>query len=278
MITLIKIELIKLVKKSRFYISFLLLFILITLLYTGLTLEGENLVDYVLTGLMRQFTIEGNILNGYFISFLMLGSLYVHIPILIAIVTGDLLSSELESGTARLYLTRPVKRRNWLFAKFIVAVIFVVLFMLFLSIIIIVPGVLLFGAGDVIVLFQGFEIIEQSTFYSRFFGALLYSILGMSAFGVFTVVLSAFVKRSISTILITLGILIISTLLQNFAPGVFESWKPFLFTYHLSQWQLFFFAEIPWIEIYQSTLWLVIFSLLGIVITTFRFNKMHILE
>ncbi len=100
----------------------------------------------------------------------------------------------------------------------------------------------------------------------------------MSAFGIFTVALSAFVKKSISTILITIGILIISTLLQNFAPGVFESWKPFLFTYHMSQWQLFYFAEIPTSEIIQSLVWLLIFSTVSIVVSVIGFKRMNILE
>lgn len=275
---LLQIEFYKLLKRNRTYISFALLAVLIGLLYTGLILEGENLVDFVIASVTRQFVLEGNILNGYFIPFLTLGSLFIHIPILIVIVTGDILSSEMENGTSRLYLSRPITRNAWLLSKFAIAIFFVIVFMLFLASIAVLPGILFFGKGDIIVLFQGFEVIEQSEVPLRFIGALSFATLAMATFGVFTVALSVFVKRSLSTILITLGVLIISTLLQNFAPGVFESWKPFLFTYHMSQWQLFFFSEIPVSEITTSAIWLFLFSGVSIIISLIAFRKMNILE
>ena len=278
MIRLLTIESFKLLKKSRTYLSFLLLSLLIFILYFGLALEGESLVDFILSGFIEQFSIEGKIMNGYFVSFLILGSLFVHIPILITIVTGDLLSSELEDGTARLYLARNIARWKWLMAKHLVALAFVLVYTLFTAFLILIPGIIIFGKGDIIVLFRGFEIILEGEFLYRYFLAIVYSAFGLSVFGIFTVALSVFVKRSLPTILITLGILIISTLLQNFAPGVFEAWNPYLFTYHMSQWQLFFFTEIPYDEILFSIFWLVGFAGISIIVSIIKFNKMNILE
>ena len=58
-------------------------------------------------GVTDQFDIHGNILNGYLVAYLILQSLLIHIPLLVALVAGDALAGEANMGTLRLVLTRP---------------------------------------------------------------------------------------------------------------------------------------------------------------------------
>jgi hypothetical protein len=100
----------------------------------------------------------------------------------------------------------------------------------------------------------------------------------MSTFAIFSVAISFFTRKSLVAILITLGIIVISTLLQTLASSLFMGWEFFLITYHFAQWQLFFYSEIDWVSLLNSSLWLMVFSSFCIVVSLIRFNKLKITE
>lgn len=264
--------------RQRTYLSIGLMAVLVLLIFWGLKSEGESALDYLLKTLSDNFIINGNILNGYLASFLILNTLWIHIPVLIVIVTGDLFSSELETGTIRLLLTRPVKRYQLVAVKQLTAVLFVLAFMLFWALITLWPGLLLFGRGDLVVIFGGLQILEEAELLWRFMAAFGFALLGMSALAIFSVTVSFFTRKSLITILISLGILVISTLLQTLAPSIFKGWEIFLITHHLAQWQLFFYTQPDWIAIQQSVLWLLSFSALCITASIVQFNRLKITE
>jgi len=85
-------------------------------------------------------------------------------------------------------------------------------------------------------------------------------------------------KNTLTAILLSLGILILLTLLQTFVLGIFSTWQPFLFTYHIAKWQLFFENEIPVKSILNSVYFLTIMTVIFIGISMYKFNKMNISE
>jgi ABC-2 type transport system permease protein len=252
--------------------------ILVALIFWGLKSEGEAALQYILQTLDNNFIVNGNILNGYFVTFIILNTLWIHIPVLIVIVTGDLFSSELEGGTIRILLTRPFKRYQLVLVKQLTALIFIVVFLLFWMLITLWPSIILFGRGDLVVIFNGLQILEEKDLLWRFMAAFGFAFLGMGSFAIFSVTISFFTRRSLITILIALGILVISTLVQTLAPSLFKGWESFLLTYHLAQWQLFFYTDIDWGSIQKSVIWLLGFSLVCIVVSLLRFKRLKITE
>ena len=275
---LIQIELIKMINRVRTFISIGLMAVLVSLIFWGLKSQGENAVGYVLDTLNRNFTINGSILNGTLVIYIILNTLWIHVPVLIVIVTADLFSSELESGTIRIMLTRPLKRFKLVLIKHLTAVIFVFVFMLFWTLISVWPAILLFGRGDLVVVFNGLQIIEEKELLVRFASAFGFAFLSMSAFAIFSVTVSIFTRKSLNAILITLGILVISTLLQTLSPTLFLGWESFLITHHFARWQLFFYSEIDSSAILNSMIWLISFSAICIVASVLRFNHLKITE
>jgi ABC-2 type transport system permease protein len=271
-------ELYKLFKKPRTYISPAVILVIIVLINLGMYLEGATILDFLLTTLREQFFLEGNLINGYLIAFLCLSTLWVHIPILVVIVTADLMSSEFESGAIRMLLTRPIKRSALMSAKLITALIYVTLFMLIIGALSFGISTFIFGKGDIIVLYEGIQIITSGQFMPRFLLTLAYSTFGMMSFAAMSIYISTATKNSLAAILISLGILIISTLLQTFSLGIFESWKPFLFTYHMTQWQLLFYSEIPWSEVLVSAVFLSAFTAIFVVLSYRKFSRLNITE
>ena len=278
MINLIKIETYKLFSSPRTYITFTIAILLMLVINLGLYSDGEELFGFFLQSISEYFYIEGNLINGYLIAYLSLNTLWVNIPILIIIVTAHIFSGEFEMGTIRLLLTQPITRSSLLIAKIISMVIYNFTFMLVLSLSALIPSILLFGTGDVIVFIDGIQFIQEATFLKRFFYTILFSTLSMVAFSSMTMYFALSFKNTLTAILLALGILILLTLLQTFVFGIFSSWQPYLFTYHISKWQLFFVNEIPFKSILNSVYYLITMSVVFMIASLVKFNKMNISE
>ncbi len=87
---LLQIELFKIFKRPRTYISFIAITVLVGLIQLGLKLDGNAYVEFLLRDLSLSFDIEGNVLNAYLVCFIILQLLLVHVPLLISLIAGAL--------------------------------------------------------------------------------------------------------------------------------------------------------------------------------------------
>ncbi|MBM3161451.1 MAG: ABC transporter permease subunit [Bacteroidetes bacterium] len=62
-------------------------------------------------------------MNGNLIAFIILQMLIVHIPLLVALVTGDLISGEANMGTIRMLASKPISLAHIVLSKFLAGVI-----------------------------------------------------------------------------------------------------------------------------------------------------------
>lgn len=278
MINLIRIELFKLFTSSRTYLTFGIAIVLMLVINLGLYSDGEELFDYLLETINEYFYLEGNLVNGYLISYLALNTLWVHLPVLIVIVSAHIFAGEFEYGTIRLLLTQTPGRTQCLIAKFMAMIVYTVCFMLVVALSAILPSVLIFGTGDVVVFMDGVQFIQEPSFMARFFQTMLFATLAMVAFSSLAMTLALWFRNTLSAILVSLGLLIVLTLLQTFVFGIFSSWQPFLFSYHMSNWQLFFISEIPYDSIYISVVYLVLMVIICFVVSLLKFKRMNITE
>jgi len=278
MITLTRIELFKLFKSGRTYLTFAIAAGLMLVIDLGIYSDGKALFDYLLQAVNDYFYLEGNLVNGYLISYLALNTLWVHLPVLIIIVTAHIFAGEFEFGTIRLLLTQTPGRMKCFTAKFLAMLIYILCFMLVVAFTALVPSVLIFGTGDVVVFIDGIQFIQENFFLIRFFQTLIFASLAMMAFSSLTMVFAIWFRNTLTAILISLGILILLTLLQKFVFGMFSSWQPFLFSYHMSNWQLFFVNEIPYDSIWVSVVYLTVMIAICFTIGVLKFKRMNITE
>lgn len=275
---LIYIELYKLFGSTRTYVTFGIAIALMLIINLGMYMEGQEIFDFLLESVNEYFYVEGKVLNGYLITYLALNTLWVHIPVLIVIIAASIFAGEFELGTIRLLLTQPIGRGQLLGAKFIAMVSYNLVFMLITVISALLPAYLLFGAGDLVVFLDGIQFIQEATFMSRLGLALGFATLSMIAFSCLGMIFSLIFKNTLTSILLAMGILILSTLLQKFVFGVFSSWQPFLFSYHFSKWQLFFMDSVPVSSILESVGFMIVMILVLTLISYLKFKKMNITE
>jgi len=278
MIRLVQFELYKLIRQPRVWLTFAVMTVLMFLINMGMAIDGQKMFELLLKPLSGQFIISGNLVNGHLIAYVALNMLWVHIPVLLVIVTGDLLSGEMEAGTIRLMLCSSWSRIQWLTAKVLAALIYIFSFMLFSGILMFIPAHIVFGSGDLVVFNAGVQVIEDREVLWRFLLALVYGALGMMTFASISILFSVLLRNSLAAILVSLGILIVSTLLQTFGMGIFESWRHVLFTWHMAQWQVLFFNEVDMIPLFKSAGILLLHIVIVLSVAYFLFNRMKITE
>jgi ABC-2 type transport system permease protein len=278
MLTLVGIELYKIFKKWRTYIGFIAIAVLVPVIQLAMLAEGERSLDFMTRNLQQSFVFVGNLLNGYLISYIILNSLVIHIPFLIALVAGDLLAGEATAGTYRLLITRPVSRFKILFSKFLSGIIYTNLLVFWLAVISLGLGIIIFGVGELIVIKNSSIIIfPKSDILWRFLLGYLFASLSMMVVASLAFLLSSLVENAIGPIVSTMAIIIVFIIISAIDIDIFQKIKPFLFTTYMSSWRLFFDDPVDLSKILESAL-----ILFGHIIAFFGaafyiFNKKDIL-
>lgn len=277
--TLVKIELMKIFRKWRTYIGFIAIGILVPLLHLAMYLEGQNSIDFVTRGLRDSFILVGNLLNGYWISYIILNALTVHIPFLITLVAADLLAGEATAGTYRILITRPVSRMQIVISKYLAGMIYTGSLISWLAFMSLVVGLIVFGSGELIVAGSDAIIIfDKSDVLWRFFLAYGFGILSMSVVCSLAILFSSLVENAIGPIVSTMALIIIFIILSAFDVAILREIKPYLFTNYILDWREFFNDPLDLPEISKSVLILSGHIMLFFTATSFIFNKKDILS
>src|ERR1700743_1529143 len=103
---LLRIELWKIFRKPRTYISFLAIAAMVWLIQLGLYADGESYIRFGMQSLTSSFDLNGHILNGYLVCYIVLQAFLMQVPLLIALVAGDMIAGEAATGPLRLLLTK----------------------------------------------------------------------------------------------------------------------------------------------------------------------------
>ena len=278
MMTLVGIELYKIFKKWRTYIGFIAIGVLVSILHTAMVFEGSHTIDFMTQSIQDSFVFVGNLLNGYFLSYLIMNSLAIHIPFLIALVAGDLLAGEATAGTYRILLTRPVSRTQIVASKFLAAIIYTFLLILWLAFMSLVVGIIIFGTGELLVLSSDAIIIfEKSDILWRFFFAYAFATLGMSVIAGLAFLFSSLVENAIGPIVSTMAVIIVFLIISNIQIDFFQTIKPYLFTNYIMSWRLLFDDPIDISEIIKAVSVLLIHLLFFFSLTLYLFRRKDIL-
>lgn len=279
MFRLIRTELLKIAAKPRSYIGLAAITVIVALIHTAMYLDGLNYIGFITNPVQTTFMLEGKVLNGNLVCFIILQTLIIQIPLLVALVTGDMLSGEAAMGTIRLIATRPVSRTQIVMAKFLAGSFYVLLLLIWLGVLSLGLGLLFFGPGDLIVLkSEELIIIQSDDTLWRFMAALGVALLSLIVVASFSMLLSCFADNSIGPIISTMAVIILFTIIGSMDLPLFDKLKPFLFTTHMVIWRNMFDQALPVDMIRNSLLILVFHVLLFITLTWYFFRKKDILS
>lgn len=245
MLQLLQIEVYKIFKRSRTYIAFGVIGLIILLLQVALKWGGEEYVSLMMSGMNETFDVPpADILNGYTVCFIILNLLLVHVPILVALIAGDMISGEANMGTLRLLASKPVSRTQLLLVKFMASSVYTLLLLIWVAILALGVSVALFGENQLFVP-REFEvnIISQADVLWRYMAAFAFATLGLITVASLSFMLSAFADNSIGPIVGTVCVIIIFTILTQIQIPFYDTVAPWLFTTHMLGWKGFFYVK-----------------------------------
>jgi ABC-2 type transport system permease protein len=175
------------------------------------------------------------------VCYFILQTLLIHVPLLIALVGGDMIAGEANMGTLRLLISKPISRSTLLISKFLASTIYTLLLLVWMAILSLFVSLLIFGSGDLMV-FQSQVIIQipQSDVFWRYLAAFGFAAIAMTTVAALSFLLSLFAENSIGPIVAAMSIVIVCTILTTMDLPLFLSMKPFLFTSHMLGWKGFF--------------------------------------
>ena len=243
---LLQIEIYKIFKRPRTYIAFAVIAFIILLIQVALKFGGEEYVGFLMSGVNESFEVPTKqILNGYLVCYIILNLLLIHVPILVALIAGDMISGEANMGTLRLLASKPVSRTQLLFIKFTAAGLYTLLLLIWVALLSLLLSILLFGTNDLFVARElESNIIAGSDVLWRYFAAFGFAAIGLITVTSLAFMLSAFADNSIGPVVATVCVIIVFTILtQMQIPFYDETIKPYLFTTHMLGWKGFFYVK-----------------------------------
>ncbi len=258
--SLFSIEVEKTFRRWRTYIGFAVVLAAVLFLEVIIKVNETQMAKSFAGGLSSDFLVSGNILNAWVITAFIMNSLYIHVPFLIALVAGDMVSSEATSGTIRFLMIRPPSRSKIIWSKYLAMLFYTALLILFLGILCVGIGLLFFGGGDLIKFQPTIPhiVVLPAHVAATCTGlAFLAAILSMSVVGSLAFLFSTLVDNSIGPIIGSIAVVIISFILGNLPFDFAESLHPYLFTTYMGIWQLLLDNPINWAEVGKYSLALI---------------------
>ena len=239
--TLFQIELFKIFRRPRTYIAFAAITALIGMVQLGLKVDGKEYASFVMADFNSSFALEGNLLNGYFVCFIVLQLLLIHVPLLIALIAADMISGEANTGTLRLLMTKPISRLEFILAKYLASMVYTILLLVWVALQALFLSMLIFGTDDMFIMKSSYAVLIRSDdVFWRYAGAFCFAALAMTTVAALGFLLSLFAENSIGPIVATMSVIIVSTLLSTMNIPLFNLIKPYLFTTHMITWKEFF--------------------------------------
>jgi ABC-2 type transport system permease protein len=197
-------------------------------------------------------------------------------PLYVALVGGDLVAKEVEDGTLRMILSRPVSRFRLLFVKWVAGVIFVVMLVLVLGgtalglarIWFPWKGMFVFLPGEV------FSVMSAEEGIKLYLCSHLFMALGASMLLGLAFMFSCFNMKPAAATILALSFLFVSLVMEGIP--FFERYHEYLLTYHSRCWYYVFRQPIPWAQIGQSVCVFLAVSLTTFLIGTAAFQARDI--
>jgi len=251
------LETYKTFSRWRTYISFGFIALIVIMTEVVMKLSANEILYRMMRSFQKDFLIFGNVLNGWFITAFIMNSLHFHIPFFITLVAGDIVSSEATAGTVRLLLIRPPSRGKIITAKYLTTLFYTTGLVIFLALICISLGLLLFGHGDLMMNYQTklrIVFIPEAEVPLRMLLAFTAAVWSMTVVASLAFLFSTLAENSIGPIIGTMAVVIVFLVLGNFPFDFFRMLSPYLFTTYMIFWQRFFDDPIPWQEIAKSAL------------------------
>ncbi len=271
MIGVLKAEIYKILRQSKTLYALAAIFIIEGFVLLSAYYQGTEIIDLLLANLKDSFEFKGDLLNGNLIIYMILNSLWFHIPLILMIVVSGFLTSEYKDRTVEAVLLQPVNKITFIGSKYIVSIIFTVLVVILLAITTFLISYMIFGKGDLVVYLDGLNFYPSDEALWRLCCAFMVGTVSMLFFSVVSLTFAVFFKDATKTWIVSAIFLVCTNLLLkiDFNNSFLNS---FFYSKLIDSWQYYFYYEIPYQTIYLNIAVLIFYCLIisGIGVIVFK--------
>jgi ABC-type transport system involved in multi-copper enzyme maturation permease subunit len=271
----LKYELVKNLRKKRTFWAFVAVAALVSILLIAYKVSDWDPVGRHLRHVSRVQRVVlaqavDRYANGGLFAVLFMGLLsYALMPVLAVAFGGELVSSEIQSGTLRTALVRPVTRLSFYMTKYAYAALITLGFVLFTALFTYGLGVVFLGHGPLLVqaafqrpdlrhIFPAMQVLNEGTAFVRYLVAYLLVAIAVMTMTTLSLTLSTLVKHTGAAMIIAISSYFILLILAN-TPWL-ESWQPYLFVTKMDLWLPVFKQNPPSAEIWGNVAYFAVYN------------------
>jgi len=258
MLSLTRIEYLKLSHKLRSFLGSMIITALLALMAIGFALHPPGMPGGV--AMQAGFVMVGSPLSAFLVTRMVMEVLLVLLIPFICLGVGDLVAGEAEDHTLRTVLCRPPSRARFLAAKVAAAFGFTGAHVIFVIGVPLVVFGFIFGYGPMFIFGQKVAIIGRGEALLRLLGSGLYMIWGLMVLASLGLLLSVLVEKAIGPAIGTFAIFSALMIIGTIPLGFLKTISPYLFTTQLFKWSLLVSEPIPWGEVTRGIVTLGVWS------------------
>ncbi len=199
----------------------------------------------------------------------LLGGLYL------GLVGGDLIAKEVEDGTMRMTLCRPVSRLRVLLVKYVTSVIYTFALVLFIGLSALAAATLVRGTGGLFLMIPEEKLVTFFDFADglrRYLAALPCLALSLLSISTFSFQLSCWNVKPAAATIGAITVFFVDWIL-HLVP-YFETYRPWMMTTHMHTWLNVFRQPVPWFQMLEDYAYLgglnATFLVVGLVVFSAR--------
>jgi len=265
-LTQFRFELVKMFARKRTYIGFVAFFLMEMLILFMLNLpqpkmrfrhiieqNGYGFQDYY-----SGYTLAMQILMY---TTTLLGSLYL------ALIAGDLMAKEVEEGTMRMLLCRPISRLRVTLLKFLAAITYSFALIGFIGITALVTSLIYRGPGGLFVMAPEngiFALIPPERALRMYLMAMPLLALSMATISCLGFLFSCCNMKPAAASIVTLSVIFLDFIFRGIP--YFESLHQYFITTHLSAWMHIFETYPPWSRMIEDYSYLIALDITCLII------------
>jgi ABC-2 type transport system permease protein len=175
------------------------------------------------------------------------------LPLFVALIGGDLVAKEVEDGTLRMILSRPVSRVRLLLLKWLAGATFSLILVLVLGVFGLAFSRLHFPWGGLFVWLPEqsiFSLFAAPVGLQRYVAGHCMLVTEAASIMSLAFMFSCFNVKPAAATVLALSFVFVSFILEHIP--YFRDYQNWFFTYHLHLWQFMFAERIPWWRVAQS--------------------------
>lgn len=273
MIALFQAELYLVFRQKRTYYGLAAIFLIELFIIAGSWYQGNEIIEVLLENLTKNFYLEGNLLNGNLVLYIVLNSLWFNLPLIIMIIVSGFLTNDYKDRIPQTILLQSIKKMEYIMVKYFVAVAFTFIVLIFLLVSASIMAYSIFGTGDLITYLDGLNFFESNDAIKRIGMAFLSGTILMFFYSIISISFAVLFKEITVTWIACALFLILSNLLLKMDFGNMDGW---FFPKLIDTWQYFFYFKIPWMHVYLNHMLLLGYMLIFMFGGIFLFVKRDI--